>query len=255
MQSKTIFRFLPMMGILLTLLLSFWIPVLSQSSDERLIFEERFEHGLNHWKVEDRGKHHLIELTNGELHISNRTETPGVFVWNTTPLPESYRLEFDFTPLGRGSKNEGFFLLFLGAKGLNDISIFDDSLWSSSELVDFRKYTRGSIRCYHIGYLRGETGLCNLRKNPGLKLVKSSRVPALREGSKYHIVVKKKDARITMRVTGPGIDPNHQVFQDWTDPAQEGPVLNGGHFGFRQIAYDKAVKGAYDNVKLFDLNP
>lgn len=228
-------------------------PLLFPQTRERVVFEENFEHGLNQWRVEDRGKHHLIELKNGQLVISNRTETPGVFVWNVVELPLNYRLEFDFSPLGRGNEKEGFFLLFLGAKGIDNRTIFEDSLWSDAELEDFRKYTRGEIRCYHIGYLRGETGLCNLRKNPGLKLVRSNKVPILREGETYRIVVQKRNARITMRISGAGIDSGQELFQDWTDPAGDVPVLNGGHFGFRQIAYDKGVVGVYDNVRLTDL--
>jgi hypothetical protein len=229
--------------------------LLFPQSRERVVFEESFEQGLNHWRVEDRGKHHLIELKNGQLVINNRTETPGVFVWNILELPLNYRLEFDFSPLGRGSQKEGFFLLFLGAKGIDNRAIFEDSLWADSELEDFRKYTRGAIRCYHIGYLRGQTGLCNLRKNPGLNLVQSNSVPILLEGETYRIIVQKKNARITMRISGAGIDSDQELFQDWTDPAEGVPVLNGGHFGFRQIAYDEGVAGVYDNVRLTDLGP
>jgi hypothetical protein len=72
---------------------------------------------------------------------------------------------------------------------------------------------------------------------------------------KYRIFVEKRDATISMRVIGPGISPKHELFQQWTDAATDAPVLNGGHFGFRQIAYDQGVRGAYDNVKLTDLSP
>jgi hypothetical protein len=246
----------PFLFLLMTLLISvafFLKNALFAEVRERVILEEDFEHGLNQWKVEDRGRHHLIELKNGELVISNRTETPGVFVWNTVELPPNYRLEFDFIPRGRGRQQEGFFLLFLGAKGVDDRSIFDDSIWSGSRLEDFRKYTRGEIRCYHIGYLRGETGLCNLRKNPGLNLVSSNRVPILIQEETYRIVVEKVGGRIKMLVTGPGVSAAQQLFQDWTDPAKDVPILEGGHFGFRQIAYDEGVVGAYDNVRLTDL--
>jgi hypothetical protein len=236
------------------LILFICLPLRTQGL-EKVIFEEDFEHGLNYWRVEDRGAHHLIELKEGQLIITNRTKTPGVFVWNTVELPESFRLEFDFTPLGRGRNKEGFFLLFLSAKGLDNRSIFEESLWLGSELEDFRKYTRGDIRCYHIGYLRGETGLCNLRKNPGLNLVKSNPVPILREGETYRVSVEKRGARISMRTIGPGIPPDQELFQDWSDPAFENPVLNGGHFAFRQIAYDEGVQGAYDKVKLTAISP
>jgi hypothetical protein len=225
--------------------------ILYSQNGEEVIFEENFEQGLNHWKVEDHGKHHLVEVVDGQLIITNRTETPGIFVWNTVDLPQSFRLEFDFCPLGRGTEEKGFFLLFLAARGLGGTDILQDSLWSGSELQDFKKYTQGNIRCYHIGYLRGRTGLCNLRKNPGLSLVNSNSVPVLQEGETYRVVVEKRKARITMRINGPQIDRTQAVFQDWTDPSN---VLNGGHFAFRQIAYDEGVKGAYDNVKLTALD-
>ncbi|MGW8179516.1 MAG: DUF1961 family protein [bacterium] len=242
-----LFLFIPQTALLSDLVFS--------QSQERIIFDESFEQGLDHWEVEDRGRNHLIELKDGKLIIRNRTETPGIFVWNRISLPKSFRLEFDFCPLGRGGKKEGFFLLFLGAKGIDGSEIFDDSLWEGSQLEDFGKYTKGKIRCYHIGYLRGETGLCNLRKNPGLNLVQSNTVPILIEGETYRIVVEKRNARLTMRIRGAGISSDKELFQNWTDSAVDSPVLDGGHFGFRQIAYDTGVVGAYDNVRLTDLEP
>ena len=224
-------------------------------SAEHLVLSEDFEGNLDQWKVEDRAGHHSVELRQGRLVISNSVPTPGVFVWSRVELPPSFRLEFDFCPLGRGKQDKGFYLLFFGALSLDGESIFENNVWESRALEDFRKYTRGDIRCYHIGYLRGTTGLCNLRKNPGLNLVQSNKVPILVQGTTYRIVLEKLGASIKMRVLGPGIGPEQQVFQDWVDPASDSPVLDGGYFAFRQIAYDEGVSGAYDNVRLIALGP
>jgi hypothetical protein len=242
--------------LLVAVLAGFFAPFqLFGESDERLILSEDFEDGLDLWRVEDRGGHHLVEVTDGRLIIRNLVPTPGVFVWSRVELPTSFRLEFDFCPLGRGKSQEGFYLLFFGALALDGTSIFEEEVWHSEPLEDFRKYTRGDIRCYHIGYLRGKTGLCNLRKNPGLNLVQSNEVPGLVEGETYRIVVEKRGGSIKMSVSGLGIEPHQRIFQDWEDLAADSPVLDGGAFAFRQIAYDEGVAGAYDNVRLVALVP
>ena len=241
---------------LLTVLVGFVAPlqVIAESA-ERLILSEDFEGGLDLWRVEDRGGHHLVELSDGRLIVRNLVPTPGVFVWSRVELPASFRLEFDFCPLGRGKQQKGFYLLFFGALAQDGRSILEDEVWHSEPLQDFRKYTRGDIRCYHIGYLRGQTGLCNLRKNPGLNLVQSNEVPVLAEGETYRVVVEKRGGSIKMSVSGPGIEGEQGIFQDWVDLAVDSPVLDGGAFAFRQIAYDEGVAGVYDNVRLVALGP
>ena len=83
---------------LLTVLVGFVAPlqVIAESA-ERLILSEDFEGGLDLWRVEDRGGHHLVELSDGRLIVRNLVPTPGVFVWSRVELPASFRLEFDFT--------------------------------------------------------------------------------------------------------------------------------------------------------------
>lgn len=219
----------------------------------KVVLSEDFEDSMEDWIVEDKGNHHKVELKDGRLVITQKEPMPGIFVWWKKDLPESFRLEYDFTPLCVGGSKRGFFLLFFCAKGLDGQDIFEEAHWEKSTQQDFKKYTSGVINCYHIGYLRGTTGLCNLRKNPGLVKVQGNEVAGLQEGQTYHITLTKKDARITFMVKGPGIEKDKETFVDWTDPGDGRPVYSGGKFAFRQIGYEKGVVGAYDNVRIVDL--
>jgi hypothetical protein len=225
-----------------------------QSRDtEKVILDEDFEDGMDNWVVEDKGEHHKVKLEDGKLTVTMQSKMPGVFVWYKEDLPENFRLEYDFTPLDRGENDKGFYLLFFCARGKDQKDIFDPLHWEKSRLQDFRKYTKGDINCYHIGYLRGTTALCNLRKNPGLSLMQSNKVPQLKQGETYRITLTKQDAHITFEVKGPGIEKDQEKFIDWTDPVKDRPVWGGGKLAFRQIGYAVGVKGAYDNVRIIDL--
>jgi hypothetical protein len=220
----------------------------------KLVFEDRFEKGLANWVSEGP---YLADVKDGQLHVKTTEgeRKVGQYLWCRKELPDDFRLEWDFTPLSEG----GFFLIFFSAQGVKGEDILAPELFEKymnyktwQDYQDFDKYTsppdrkHGSrIRCYHISYRRGNQADCNFRKNPGLNLLKSSRIDQLLPKEKaVHVALTKKGSRILLSVDG-------RTFMDYTDEGTvDGAFYSGGKFGFRQV-YES--EGAYSNVKLYDL--
>ncbi len=219
----------------------------------KLVFEETFDKGLESWTPEGP---HTVEVKDGRLHVKTADDgrNLGQYIWCRTALPKDFRVEFDMTP----ASASGFFLIFFcveGVKGEDILApdLFDNYLpWKTwKEYQDWDKYTspprrrhESRIRGYHTSYRRNEQANCNLRKNPGLNLVKSNDIKTILPKDKpAHVVLTKIGARIRLEVNG-------QEFMDWTDPAAD--FYTGGRFGFRQV-YES--EGNYDNVKFYDLTP
>ncbi len=217
----------------------------------KLVFKETFDRDLANWAVEGA---HTVEVKAGRLHVKTVSDGKnlGQFVWCRTEPPKDFRVEFDLTPVS----DSGFFLLFFCVQGVQgeDIlgpDLFDNYLpWRTwKDYQDWDKYTSpprrqhdSRIRGYHTSYRRNEIANCNLRKNPGLKLVKSNDLKTLLPKEKTaHVVLTKFGQQIHLEVNG-------QVFMDWSDP--DVTFWSGGRFGFRQV-YDS--EGYYDNVRFFDL--
>jgi len=117
---------------------------------------------------------------------------------------------------------------------------------------DFDKYTsppkrpsQNRIRCYHVSYRRNTAANCNLRKNPGLNLLKTSDIDTvLPAGKTFRIVLAKCGPNIRLAVDG-------KVFMQYTDGGEvNGGTYAGGRFGLRQV-YDS--EGRYDNFRMYGL--
>ena len=208
----------------------------------KLLWEEKFDKDLSNWVVEGPA---IVEIRQRRLYIEpvakkeGEVPMPGVLVWHKEDLPETFKLEFDFTPKSRA----GFFLLFFSAKNLKGEDIFDPSLPERGG--EFSKYVNGAIECYHISYRRGTQGNCNLRKNPGKTLVKSEPKGFYGEVDKTsHLVLVKKGPEITLTADGKEI-------MHWIDDGKTyGPVLGSGKIGLRQVYHASAF---YDNIKAWSL--
>ncbi len=216
----------------------------------KLVFVEGFEKDLSSWKSEGPCP---AEVKDGRLHIKTTSgeRKVGQYVWCRETLPEDFRIEYDFMPLS----DSGFFLIFFCVQGVQGEDILGPELFDGylnfktwQDYQDFDKYTsppnrrhESRIRCYHVSYRRGERANCNLRKNPGLNLLKSSKIDQLLpKGETVHLVLTKKGARILLTVDG-------RTFMDYTD---EVGSYSGGRFGLRQV-YES--EGVYDNFAVYDL--
>lgn len=223
----------------------------SQPTGGKLVFEDKFK-DMSNWVSEGP---HKVEVKDGRLHVVTDTAGGqiGQYVWCKRELSDDFRVEFDVTPVSAS----GFFLVFFCVQGVKgeDIlgkDLFEDYMpWKSwKEYHDWDKYTSAGnrhthssrIRAYHVSYRRNESANCNLRKNPGLVLKKSSAIDALLPKDKTaHVVLTKQGGHITLAVDG-------KEFMDWTDT--ETPY-KGGKFGFRNVYESDAH---YTNVKFFDLS-
>jgi len=213
-------------------------------SKARLIFEETFERDLSDWTPEGP---HAVRIRNGKLHYRTHwakdpAKRTGQFLWLKRDLPADFRVEYDVTPLSVS----GFFLIFFCARGVKGEDILGETLFRQyHELRDFKKYTIGPVNCYHISYRRNQIADCNLRKNTGKHLVKTSQLDALLpKGKAARVVLTKVGGHITLRVNG-------ETFMDWTDDGKiNSGVYGAGKIGLRQV-YDS--EGEYDNFRVYDL--
>jgi hypothetical protein len=221
----------------------------TQQANEKPYFEDSFDN-LDNWQAEGA---HVPEIKDGRMHLKTSPDKAkaGQFVWCKKELPADYRIEFQMTP----ASDSGFFLIFFSVSGVKGEDILEKELFekympakSWTEYEDWDKYTsppnrkhESRIQGYHISYRRNELANCNLRKNPGLNLLKSSDINALLPTSAVaKVVLTKVGGKITLDVNG-------DRFMDHTD---EKAALEKGRFGFRQV-YESS--GTYDNFKIFDL--
>ena len=159
-------------------------------------------------------------------------------VWLRRDVPPDFVFEYDFRPLS----DSGFFLIFFCAKGADGSDVLSESVQSDrSARTLFKKYTEGNIRCYHISYRRGEQANCNLRKNPGLVLLKQETLAGVLPRSQtVRVRLSKRGGRIVLEVGG-------NVFMDYTDTDQP---FEGGRLALRQV-YDSAA--IYSNVRVSEI--
>jgi hypothetical protein len=205
---------------------------------------------LDHWVSEGP---HVVEIDKGHLHIKTVDDEKkvGQYVWCKQELPADFRVEFDMTPVS----DSGFFLIFFCTEGVKGEDILGPELFDQflnyktwKQYQDWDKYTTNRktdprIRCYHTSYRRSASADCNLRKNPGLNLLKGNKLDSLLPKDKVaHVVLTKQGGHIHLDVNG-------QEFMDYIDATD---IYSGGRFGFRQV-YE--ADGYYSNFKMFDLTP
>lgn len=218
-----------------------------------VVFEDDFQ-TMDNWVSEGP---HLVQIEKGHLHVKTVQDDRqvGQYIWCKRELPADFRIEFDVTPASKS----GFFLIFFCVQGVKGEDILGEDLferymnWRSwKPYDDWDKYTSSPQRTghhqsrllgYHISYRRNEVANCNLRKNPGLVLKKSSLIETLMpQNQRAHVALSKQGGHVTLIVNG-------QIFMDWTD---DHAPWQGGRFGFRNVYDSDAL---YDDVKIFDLDP
>lgn len=220
------------------------------TGDPKLVFSDDFSN-LANWAPEGP---HAVSIASGQLYVKTVDDKRlnGQFIWCRQDVPESFRAEFDVTPLS----DSGFFLVFFCQAGTDGGDILGRNLLEGympagawQPYSDWDKYTspvdraghHGSrIRGYHVSYRRNESATCNLRKNPGLNLLKSSSVEAvLPKGQTARVALVKSGGLIRLEING-------LAFMEYTD---EKPY-SGGRIGLRNV-YDSEC--LYDNFRLYRL--
>jgi len=168
-------------------------------------------------------------------------------IWCPADFPKCFIAEWEYRPVSE----YGISLVFFATRGLNGENIFDPTLAKRDGV--FQPYVNGDIHNYWIvfysNHLRmrvtnyATTYLNKSSPSSILSIGKTGIVP----GSTvfHHVRLIKDDGHIQFQV-------NDKVVLDFIDTGSDrwGPVLDGGKFSFRQMAF---TIGAYKNFNVWDL--
>lgn len=175
-------------------------------------------------------------------------QAANVVVWCPQDLPDHIHIAWNFRPL----REPGLCILFFAARGHGGRSVLDPGLRRRSGPYD--QYHHGDIDALHVSYFRRKHTderaftTCNLRKSHGFHLVAQGAdpLPGVADAKdSYRVWVVKSGAQVRF-----GID--HLECLRWRDPGTTfGPVLGGGHIGFRQMT---PMIGEYHDLAVHALN-
>lgn len=163
-----------------------------------------------------------------------------IVYWCDQPLPDNIAISWDFYPV----REPGLCILFFAARGRDGRSVLDPALAPRSGPYD--QYHHGDIDALHVSYFRRKHPqeraftTCNLRKSYGFHLVAQGADPP------YRVELIKAGPHVRFSI-GQGKHPPLELFH-WIDDGQScGPVLAGGHIGFRQMT---PMIGEYANLEV-----
>jgi len=191
-----------------------------------------------------------------------------IVLWNrAVETPDSYAIEFDFTPLSP----IGLAILFFSASGQQGEDVLSDRLKDRHGV--FSTYTQSDINCYHISFWAnnaavGKRGTCNLRKNAGFYNLANGSDPSVASldytsetfnFTTHRIRLEKIKNRITFYIDGQvAIQYEDKQYNDIlkSDGAllkknvDTGDVLKGGRFGLRQMV---GLRAEYSNIRVYKM--
>jgi hypothetical protein len=193
------------------------------------------EEDLEGWVMEGPGE---AETRNGRLFMYPG-EPRHIVYWCPEDFPGDVLIEYDFYP----ANETGLCIIFFCASGSEGRDLFDPTL--EERVGNFGNYVRGDIECYHASYYRNGgavTGVCNLRKDPGMPLlgVGIDPIPPV-PGGPHHIAVWKEGERIRLIIDG-------QLVIDALDSDVFGPPHGAGKMGWRHMT---PMRAYYDNLKVW----
>jgi len=199
----------------------------------RVVFADDFSGGLGGWTFEGAAE---TRIRDGRLYVKP-LYSPGQMAFMRTPAPAAFRLEFEVRPISPS----GFWLVFFCCTSPAKKDLFDPDLKPREAFFD-HYVDNQEFRSYHISYRRNESPTCNLRKNPGLVMLKQEKLEGiLPAGKTYHVVLSYKAGRIKLTVDG-------KVYMEHGD--EKGKAYGAGHVCLRNL-YECETE--YDNVVLYDL--
>lgn len=208
----------------------------AQSRKERVLYTENFDEKLNkkRWYAEIGPVGESSAYSeNGQLILNTGG---GVTVWFTQKLKGNLRIEYDWTVLVGGEKNDR----------LSDLNQF----WMATDLETSNLFTRNgkfetydSLSLYYVGFGGNTNSTTRFRKYHGngqkpLLQEYTDAAHLLKPNHKYHIVIVVENGQVTFSV-------DNEVFFEWNDPAP----LSEGYFGFRSTS----ARHAIDNFRVIRL--
>ena len=204
---------------------------------------------ISGFKLEGTAK---IEFPNGRLRLSSVLDpalgqAANYVYWCDKLFPSDVLIEWDFTPLAES----GLCIMFFSAMNCQGGSVFEAAPRTGS----YEQYHSGDINAFHVSYYRlipilrdGERlRTCNLRKSKGFFMVAQGGDPI------PELTLCKPPFRISIIKNGPLIAfyiDSILCFVYYDDGLSYGPLLGGGHAGFRQMS---PMVGEYANLRVFTL--
>lgn len=190
----------------------------AQTAGKRIVFEETFDKPLDKdiWKIE-MAEPGLVETNNGKLVIDS---PGGVTVWLNKRLSGDWVMEYDWTVIVAGGKNDR----------LSDLNQF----WMATDPENDNLFTRSgkfeeydSLSLYYVGMGGNTNTTTRFRKyhgngNKPLLQEHTDKAHLLKANHTYHIKIVVSDGDTSFWVDG-------KKYFSYTDPSP----LQEGYFGFR----------------------
>ena len=187
------------------------------------------------WRMEGPG---ATSFPLGRMRLESTGDPDGgqnanLVLWCPEALPDDIRVSWAFRPI----QEPGLAILFFAAVGHGGRSVLDPALAERSGPYD--QYHHGDLDALHVSYFR--------RRNPSEITLHTTN---LRKSHGFHLVCQGADPipsvpqcagdyRIAVTKSGPFVRFEIEQLTCWTwidDGTGYGPVLGGGHIGFRQMA-------------------
>ena len=191
-----------------------------------------------------------VEFPNGRLRLSSVLDpalgqAANYVYWCDEVFPQDALIEWDFTPLSQS----GLCIMFFSARNCQGGSVFDAALRTGR----YEQYHSGDINAFHVSYYRlvpihkdGERlRTCNLRKSKGFHMTAQGGDPI------PELQLCKPPFRISVLKHGPLVAfyiDRILSFTYYDDGVTYGPLLGGGHAGFRQMS---PMVGEYADLSVF----
>ena len=188
-----------------------------------------------------------IDFSGGKMRLSSALDpalgqAANYVYWCDREFPSDVLIEWDFLPLS----DNGLCMVFFAARNYRGGSVFDAALRTGQ----YNQYHSGDINAFHISYYRllpinadGEKlRTCNLRKSKGFHMAAQGGDPI--PDLKYC----KSPFRLSIVKHGPLVAfyaDRILSFAFYDDGVTYGPLLGGGHIGFRQMS---PMVGEYANL-------
>ncbi|MCL2833744.1 MAG: YesU family protein [Treponema sp.] len=188
-----------------------------------------------------------VDFPDGRMRLSSVLDpalgqAANYVYWCDRELPSDVLIEWDFTPLSQ----TGLCMMFFSAKNCNGGSVFDAAPRSGK----YNQYNNSDINTFHVSYYRllsihnaGEKlRTCNLRKSKGFHMAAQGGDPI------PELKYCKPPFRLSIFKNGPLIAfyvDRIPSFVFYDDGETYGPLLTGGHMGFRQMS---PTIGEYANL-------
>jgi len=164
--------------------------------------------------------------------------------WCGREFPSDVLIEWDFYPLAES----GLCIMFFAARNCLGGSVFDAAIRTG----EYRQYHNGDINAFHVSYFRtnsirvdGEKlRTCNLRKSRGFHMAAQGGDPI------PELQLCKPPYRMSILKHGPfaAFYVDRILSLSYHDDEAFGPLLGGGHIGFRQMS---PMIGEYANLTVF----